>query len=51
MFLRIIPYRCKIEQPDTRKHNGIKNSENRNVHVEVVLLRLFKCSILCDEDL
>ena len=22
-----IPFRCKIEQPATRQHNGIKNSE------------------------
>ena len=22
-----IPYRCNIEQPDTRQHNGMTNSE------------------------
>ena len=33
------PY--SIEQPDTRQRNGIKDSETGNVHVEVVLLRLF----------
>ena len=27
MFFHITPYRWRIEQPDTRQHNGIKNSE------------------------
>ena len=33
MFL-LGSYRCKIEQPDTIQHNGMTNSENRNVHEE-----------------
>ena len=31
MFL-LCSYKCKIEQPDTIQHNGMTNSENRNVH-------------------
>ena len=45
MFL-LCSYRFKIVQPDTIQHNGMTNSENRNLHEETSCLVTMNWTLL-----